>query len=447
MKDLSIFIRANLWLVPVIAALVGAVFYYVAPPPPMSITMSSGFPNGGYDSFAEKLKEELATQGFELNIVRSSGSQENAQRLLDPESGIHIALLQSGQELLLEEDERAQLFSLGAMYQEPLWLFVRKGVEVETLNDLNNLRVAVGSAKGGVSLIVRPLLQASGIDVENLGKNWHEYTGPKAAEELLAGKLDAVFLMVPPENQFIQTFATHPDVELFHFDQAAAYERRFPFVSGLEVSRGLLSLSDDLPHRDLTTLSSRALLVINENFHPALTPLFLASARKIMAPGTLLDDPDTWPLEDRDAFPMLDEAEYFYSKGLPMLQRYLPFRIASLADRYIILLFPLLMVLFPLFKVAGPIYRWRIRSRIYRWYKDLRHTEKRLLKHSDSVDVNEEISRLQLIQQDLAKVEVPLAYTHELYELHLHVRYVLQRLQQLQEPDNSALDNASDPLP
>ncbi len=130
---------------------------------------------------------------------------------------------------------------------------------------------------------------------------------------------------------------------------------------------------------------------------------------------------------------MLDEAEYFYSKGLPLLQRYLPFRIASLADRYIILLFPLLVVLFPLFKVAGPVYRWRIRSRIYRWYKYLRHIDKQLMRCQVPENIDDEILRLQAIQQELAKVEVPLAFTHELYELHLHVRYVLQRLRQIKE--------------
>ena len=35
LQDLSIMLRANLWLVPVLAALVAALFYFVAPPPPM----------------------------------------------------------------------------------------------------------------------------------------------------------------------------------------------------------------------------------------------------------------------------------------------------------------------------------------------------------------------------------------------------------------------------
>ena len=440
-KDLSIFIRANLWLVPVVSLLLGAVFYYAAPPPPMKLVMSTGFPTGGYETFGKKLQQELAKQGFELELVRSSGSQQNTKRLLDPDSGIHIALLQSGQELVLDEEQRSKLFSLGAVYHEPLWLFTRSAIKLDTLADLENYRVAIGSPTGGVSLIVRPLLAANGIDVDNLSDNWRPYSGPKATEELLAGELDALFLMVPPENEFIQKFASNPDVELYHFDRAAAFERHFPFIHRLEVSRGLLSLENDLPRHDTTTLSSKALLVVNENFHPALTPLFLAAAQEAMVHGTLIDAAETWPIADRTAFPMLDEAEYFYSKGLPLLQRYLPFRIASLADRYIILLFPLLVVMFPLFKVAGPVYRWRIRSRIYRWYKHLREIDRQLMHNNLKPEViQEEIQRLLDIQLELAKVEVPLAFTHELYELHLHVRMVLQRLHQYAKGDSIAID-------
>src|SRR5690554_5409588 len=201
-KDLSIFIRANLWLVPVVSLLLGAVFYYAAPPPPMKLVMSTGFPTGGYETFGKKLQQELAKQGFELELVRSSGSQQNTKRLLDPDSGIHIALLQSGQELVLDEEQRSKLFSLGAVYHEPLWLFTRSAIKLDTLADLDNYRTAIGSPNGGVSLIVRPLLAANGIDVDNLSDNWRPYSGPKATEELLAGELDALFLMVPPENEF-----------------------------------------------------------------------------------------------------------------------------------------------------------------------------------------------------------------------------------------------------
>lgn len=432
-QDLSIMIRANLWLVPVLGALVAALFYFVAPPPPMSAIMSTGNINGGYHAFALRLQEELAREHFDLKLVESSGSRQNTERLLDKNSGVNLALLQSGQEQALDEDQRQQLASLGSAYQEPVWLFLRQDSKADTLLDLVNLQIAVGSSSGGLRMLVGPLLRVSGIEIEQAGDNWHPYSGRQAMDNLLSGQLDGAFFMGAAESELIQQLAASDQLKLFNFSRVRAYESRLPFVHGVAVSHGLLNLANDQPNRDLNTLSAQALLVVNDNFHPAIAPLILATAQKVMADGSLLDEAGSWPQADPQAFEMLPEAEYFHRKGPPLLQRYLPFRIASLADRYIILVIPLLVVLFPLFKIAGPVYRWRIRARIYRWYKYLRDIDKKFNRNTLPDQLDDEILRLQELQNELAKVEVPLSYTHELYELHLHVRFVIRRLQELKE--------------
>ncbi len=431
LKDFSIMLRANLWLVPVIAALVTALFYFVAPPPPMHATMSTGGVEGSYAQFAEKLKAELAKEGFELKLVNSKGSRNNAELLLDSNSGINLALMQSGQELEMSHEQRKELYNLGAVFQEPLWLFARADMNINTLNDLIPLRTAVGSDTGGIRMALDPMLQASEIDSENLPKTWLRYNGQKALSELLDNKLDAAFFLGPAESPLIQEAASHPDLQLINFSQAAAYRARLPFITEIEVGQGLLNIATNQPHKDITILSPVAMLMANESFHPALTALILVSAQEVMRAGSLIDAPESWPKNLPHDFATLPEAEYFHNEGLPLLQRFLPFRIASLADRYIILVIPLLVLLFPIFKVAGPIYRWRIRARIYRWYKYLRDVDKRLSNQTLPEHIDDEIQRLSNLQNELATVEVPLSYTSELYELHLHVGFVLERLQQL----------------
>ncbi|NLZ79939.1 MAG: C4-dicarboxylate ABC transporter substrate-binding protein [Gammaproteobacteria bacterium] len=437
-QDLSIMLRANLWLVPVLAALVAALFYFVAPPPPMHATMSTGGMGGGYTQFAEKLRDELAKEGFELKLVNSTGSRENTQRLLDKKSGINLALLQSGQELELNSQQRAKLIQLGAVFQEPLWLFTRKDVTVDALSDLVPLRTAIGAANGGTRMVVDPMLAANKIDSHNLPQTWRAITGKKALAALLDEQLDAAFFLGPAESPLIQQAASHPELQLVNFTQADAYTARMPFLNELEIGPGLLNLATNQPPQTVTTLSPVAMLVANDSFHPALTALILAAAQEVMRAGTLIDAPNAWPKNKPHEFSTLTEAQYFHDKGLPLLQRYLPFRIASLADRYIILVIPLLVLLFPLFKVAGPIYRWRIRARIYRWYKYLRDIDKQFSNDTLPEHVDYEIQRLTEMQDELAKVEVPLSYTNELYELHLHVRYVLKRLESLKEQHNNA---------
>ncbi|MDY0248927.1 MAG: TAXI family TRAP transporter solute-binding subunit [Pseudomonas sp.] len=438
LQDISIMLRANLWLVPVLAALVAALFYFVAPPPPMHATMSTGSAGGGYAQFAEKLRLELAKEGFELTLINSKGSRDNTERLLDDDSGVQLALLQSGQELELDALQRQQLISLGAVFQEPLWLFARKDLPIQTLNDLVSLRTAIGSANGGTRMMVDPMLAANQIDQQNLPEIWQAYSGKKALAGLLADELDAAFFLGPAESAVVQAAASHNELQLVSFDQAAAYRARLPFITEIKVGQGLLNLATNQPQQDTTTISPVAMLMANESFHPALTALILAAAQEVMKSGTLIDKPNTWPKNLPNDFTPLTEAEYFHNKGLPLLQRYLPFRIASLADRYIILVIPLLVLLFPLFKIAGPVYRWRIRARIYRWYKYLRDIDRQLSNNTLPVHVDKEIERLTVMQDELAKVEVPLSYTHELYQLHLHVRYVLQRLERLKAQDNSS---------
>ncbi|MGP3791940.1 TAXI family TRAP transporter solute-binding subunit [Pseudomonas sp. B392_1p] len=424
-NDLKIMLLANLWIVPVLAALVGALFYFVAPPPPMSARLATGGPNGGYHAFGVKLQTELAREGFTLELVPSAGSLDNLAKLQAGE--VELALVQSGQELNLDATERAHLFGLGVMYQEPVWLFARQDVAFKRLADLQSLRVAIGSADSGTQSLTLPLLEVNGMESRSLPDKWRQIGGGRAAKALANGELDAAFFIGPAENALVQRLAANPDLQLLDLRRSAAYQARLPYLARVDVGEGMLNLARNVPAHDTDTIAALATLVANENFHSSLTPLLLAAAREVLKDGNLLDAAGQFPAASSSNLASLDEADYFYRNGLPILQRYLPFRIASLADRYIILAIPLLVLLFPLFKVVGPLYRWRIRSRIYRWYKHLRDIDRQLYL-GKLQDPAAEIARLVQLEDELAKVEVPLSYSGELYDLHVHVRYMIKRL-------------------
>lgn len=431
LTDLRIMLLANLWIVPVVAGLVFALFYFVAPPPPMQARMATGSTEGGYHAFAEQLREELAKEGFTLTLVPSRGSLDNLARLEADE--VELALVQSGQELTLDEAARERLHALGALYQEPLWLFVRDGTSIERLPELLERRVAIGGAGGGTQAVVRALLDANRIDHQQLPDAWQEIGGSRAANALIAGELDAAFFIGPAQSQPIQRLAADPQLRLVGLRQAAAYHARLPYLNVLEVGEGMLDMASNTPQEPILTLAPVATLVVGEQFHPSLTALILDAASKVLRNGSLLDPAGTFPARPTAQLETLDEASYFYDKGLPILQRYLPFRIASLADRYIILAIPLLVLLIPLFKAIGPIYQWRIRARIYRWYKYLREIDRQLHQGTLPAHLDEEIARLEQMEDELAEVQVPLSYSNELYQLHVHVRYVIERLQALQQ--------------
>ena len=72
-------------------------------------------------------------------------------------------------------------------------------------------------------------------------------------------------------------------------------------------------------------------------------------------------------------WPLAAEAQRFYaSGGPPWLQRFLPFWLANLADRMWLALLGIVAVLIPLARVLPPLYEFRIRRRVFRWYAQLR---------------------------------------------------------------------------
>jgi len=92
------------------------------------------------------------------------------------------------------------------------------------------------------------------------------------------------------------------------------------------------------------------------------------------------------------------------------------------------MLVPLLTLLLPLFKILPPTYRWRVRSRIYRWYRDLRTVEQRIFDGADDEIVAWANGELDRIEREVAQINVPLSYADQLFNLRLHIRFVRREL-------------------
>ena len=85
----------------------------------------------------------------------------------------------------------------------------------------------------------------------------------------------------------------------------------------------------------------------------------------------------------------------------------------------------ILAVLLPLSSVIPPVYQFRIRSRIFRWYAQLRHIEEAV---SNSDNADELISQLDQLEARVQKISVPLSYTNELYSLRSNIALIRNKL-------------------
>ena len=435
LKQIGLFVRTNLWIIPLALLLVWLLFRFLDPAPPRVLVMTTGSEGGSYHRFGLAMQRELAKQDLELQLRPSRGSLDNLQRLTDGSGEVQLGLIQSGTELLLEPGQRNQLIGLSALYHEPLWLFQRQGVDITRLSDLQDKRVAVGSEGSGTWAVLRGLFEqrqdGSRLDLLNNGL-WRKMGSSAATDALLAGELDAAFLVLPADNRLVTRLAANPDISLVNLAQADAFAARLHFLEALEVPTGLLNIATNMPQQDTKVLSPVAMLVGNQDFHPALTAVVLEAARKVLREGNLLDKPGRFPAGEPMGLELSKEADYYHRQGMPFLQRYLPFQVASAIDRYVVLIIPFIAIMFPLLKTMGPLYRWRVRARVYRWYEHLRRIDKLIYSGKIKQQYAEQIQGLKALESELNHVDVPLSYAHELYSLHLHVRYMIYRLETLQ---------------
>lgn len=402
----------------VIAAFVLA-FQFIKPAPPDRVIMATGSVDGAYHAFARRYAEFLAREGIELELRPTAGSVENLGLLHRGE--VSIALVQGGIEKTGDDalEDAGALQSLGSVYYEPLWLFHRRDRDVRDLRDLAGRRIAVGPQGSGTRALVARLLADNGLPAD---EGWADAGGQGAVDALLAGELDAAFLVISAQSPLIEQLLRDPQITAADFVRADAYTRRYRFLTGLLMPEGALDLAANLPARPIRLLAPAANLVVRPDLHPAIIDLMLQAASSVHRDGGWFEGYGEFPQPTLLAFPLSSEAERFYKHGPPFLQRFLPFWAASLVDRLKVMLLPLLVLMLPLIKVMPPIYTWRMRARVYRWYGELEHAEASLADgRHDLAWVQDELDR---IESEVRRVNVPLSFTDQLYHLRQHIDLV-----------------------
>lgn len=423
------------WVVGVcLAAMVATYVMFVEPPPPRRLVMAGGGRGGAYHRFAERYADELRKEGLTLEVRETAGSVENLKLLDEPDSGVSLAIVQSG---VATAEQAKTIHALGSLYREPLWIFHRVEKPVQRLTDLRGARIGVGADGSGTQAVAMRLLAANGLSKATTAAGSEtslklfRQDAAEAAEALRKGELDAAFFVAAFEAESIRVLLGDDRVRLLSFDRQEAYRRRFRFLAPVTLPAGIVDLRRDLPAEDVALLAPTAMLAVRSDFHPALVPVLLSAARRIHGGGDVLNEPREFPSDSYCDLPVDEDARRFYTSGQPVLQRLLPFWLASMADRAKLMLIPLVMLAMPLFRAAPPLIRWRTRRKIYRWYAALRDVDQRLAAGIAGNDLDRQIDRLRKIEHQVVWVDVPLSYMEEFYQLRMHLGMLQQRLAEL----------------
>ena len=396
-------------------------YQFVQPAPPRHIVIATGQPEGAYYHFGQEYRQMLAQDKIDLELRVTAGAVENLQLV---EAGeVDVAFLQGGLGTLAQSKD---LISLGSLYYEPIWIFYRALLPLKGYSDIKGLRVDVGGEKSGTKVVAQQILERIGVKPSDVTIT--TFGGTRAAEMLLAGQVDLAFMVYGYQAPVVQRLLHARGVRVWSAKRAEAFSRHYRYMTIVKLPEGFVDLATNIPPQDVTLLAVTTQLVARSDLHPALIDVLLLAAEEIHGTGGVFEDPGEFPALKQLDFKVSKETQRFYKSGPTFLRRYLPFWLATFVDRMKILLLPLVALLLPFFKVMPPLYRWRVRSKIYRWYRELEELDPEIQSEKVLARMEEHLERLNKIENQVSQISVPLAYREEVYDLRLHIDLLRKKL-------------------
>ena len=418
-----------LYVLPVLIILfLGLLIWFLVPTPPNKIVMTTGAENGLYYRFGQQLAKELAKEKITLELLPSAGSLENIERLNQPDSKIHVGILQGGVGLV---SENPNISALASVFDEQVWIFYRKTAFKEPLTKITQLKsktLSIGVQGSGTRDLGLQLLRLNQLDVDSdkPALQLQEYTAAQSLKAMQAGELDAVMLVSAPQAPILLEYLRNPQLAIMNFEQADAYSVRLPFLKKVVVPRGVINLAEDLPRKDISILAAPAALAVHEDIHPALiTPLMRAMNASIQQLG-LLQKESEHPSEYGFNWPHNEDAKHYLKTGPSFLHRHLPFWSVVWVDRAIRIILPLLVILIPLINYLPMLILFSVEAKTSAVYKKLRTLELAVLTNPQKPWQDE----LNDLQKQALAMKVPRKYAVKVYELRMYLQMVKDKLAQ-----------------
>ena len=419
-------------LVSVLTGLIAALFtgiWFILPQPPQTLTIATGFPDGLYSQFANHLKTELAKDKITLQIRNTGGSVDNLALINDPNSGIDLAIVQSG---VGDPVKYPELLSLAGIFYEPLWVwyrqpaFAKEGGALTQLSQLQGKRISIGNDGSGTQILSNAILKLNEINADLV--KLEKLKPDESIEKLQKGELDVAFIVAAGEAPILKKFYQIPGIRLMNFDQAEAYTRVLPYLDRIDIPRGIISIAHDQPKQDIRTIASTATLVARNDINPATVSLLLGASYDILRNYSRLQKPGQFPSSKGLDFPMDMDAEIFLRHGPSFFYRHLPFWGAVWVERFIKILIPLLIVLIPVFTYLPAIFNLSLKVKLSRLYKILKNIEKRSNSPDNYLLLHTELLNL---EKRIQQIKVSAMQSKEVYDLKAHVALVRHQLEKL----------------
>lgn len=348
-----------------------------------------------------------------------------------------------------QQKEIGKLRSVGRLFYEPIWVFVRSDFSGQSLRDLKGKPVLTGTRESGGRRIAAQLLRANGVEFNRDNPLMIAEDLAPDGSQLLTGKADAAFLIQPADSDLIQSLLHVQGIRLLNFAlEADAYANRFPALTKVMLNRGAVEFEPLTPPEDITLLATSTALVVRADLDPSLISLLSFAVLQNPRPGfdkagdpVLFHRPGTFPHISDPEYRVPEETRQVFKSGeLPVALRSIapavkeagfPFSVAAFISNHgaqtVLLLIPSLVILLPILRTIPSVYSWTVRRRLFYWYQQLKTLERQLDNPVDG-DLAAYQAEIERIDAGVRRIRYPLNFSDQFYHLRLHINLVRDRL-------------------
>lgn len=240
-------------------------WYFTRDRLPAEIRISTGARGGQYFQVGQTLAEFVGKQtGRGVAVLESEGSGENMRRVAEAQADLAIIQADS---IPLEG-----VAVLTALYREPMFVIVRKNSGLREIRDLAGRKVALGREGSGMKNSARAVLEHYGVPLDSLKETGHYFT-----DLMKDASLDAAMVTTGFENPDLREVLRTGNFELLPVEDADALSVRYPYLSPVEIPRGLFSEGPPVPARTVPTVAAMAVLVAHPSAGKSLINATLES--------------------------------------------------------------------------------------------------------------------------------------------------------------------------
>jgi hypothetical protein len=226
----------------------------------------------------------------------------------------------------------------------------------------------------------------------------------------------------------VRELLTTPGVELVSFPRADAHLALNPYLDKLVLPAGVADMARNIPPADVVLVAPKASLVVRRDLHPAIQVLLLDAAVEVHSRPGVFQRAGEFPAPEAIDLPISEDARQFYKSGRPFLQRYLPFGLAVLAGRLLVVLVPLAGVAYPVLKSLPALYAWSMRRRVFRLYGELKLVELEM-ETGRAASARDLLVRLNDLDERASRLHVSQGQAAHAYNLRHHIRLIRERLE------------------